>query len=117
MCSMRMRAVTSVPPPAGNGTIMVIGREGNGWEEATSVPASVATSATAEKKFFMRPRKTNRDWLFRCSLAVITHAALKKFTGNRYARRWQLTTGKLHQFPGPPKGVRHGGLWLEATNL
>ncbi len=28
MCSLAMRALTSVPPPAGKGTIIVIGRDG-----------------------------------------------------------------------------------------
>jgi hypothetical protein len=28
ICSLTMRADTSVPPPAGNGTIMVMGRDG-----------------------------------------------------------------------------------------
>src|SRR5215475_7076255 len=55
MCSLTMRAVTSVPPPAGNGTIMVIGRDGNGWADAASIPANVATNATMENKFFMIP--------------------------------------------------------------
>src|SRR5215475_8465481 len=55
MGSLRMRAVTSVPPPAGNGTIMVIGRDGNGWADAASMPTNVATNATAENKFFTLP--------------------------------------------------------------
>src|SRR5215510_6217377 len=55
MCSPTMRAVTSVEPPAANGTIIVIGRDGNGWANAPSIPANVATNKTMENKFVMLP--------------------------------------------------------------
>src|SRR5215468_2403432 len=54
MCSPRMRATTSVPPPAGNGTIIVIGRDGKGWADTVSMPANAATNATAENKLLTR---------------------------------------------------------------
>src|SRR5262249_29294555 len=38
MCSLTMRAVTSVPPPAGNGTIIVIGRDGYICAVAIAMP-------------------------------------------------------------------------------
>ncbi len=47
MRSPRMRASVSVGPPAGNGTIMVIGREGKVSAPAALKHPSVAASAAA----------------------------------------------------------------------
>ena len=47
MRSATMRATGSTAPPGGNGTIIVIGREGSSWAAALANPARVAANATA----------------------------------------------------------------------
>src|SRR5262249_5958713 len=58
MRSERMRASVSVGPPAGNGTMMVTGREGEACPCAPATHARVTASAVARVVSFMRSSKS-----------------------------------------------------------
>src|SRR5262249_52805640 len=106
MCSLTMRAVTSVPPPAGNGTIMVIGRDGNGWADAASTPDTVATNGIVEKNFFMLPRLNPIMFFLRCPPAIVVRAVSK--IQREFARP---AGGSRHESYTSLLGFRKGTPW------